>query len=537
MDQVEVLPSPLKSKGDQKTYRLIKLKNGIKAILVRKVNDTSSGSDSEVLAAAALTVGIGSFDDPPNALGLAHFLEHMVHMGSQKYPAESGYNYFLTANGGRRNAMTSSEFTSYFFCVSEKAFPEALDQFAQMFEAPLLLNNSMQREREAVDSEYKMNKSNEAVRCQSIVKTLIKDTHPASRFDFGNLKTLKDDITDDDLHSELLKLQSKYVGNKMFLTLQSKKSLDEMQEMVVKCFSSIISGDEEMIEKPQKKMEELFKSDFYNKIFYVKPKTARKAFMITWALPSVHKHYKCAPLDFMSHIFGNEGEGGISSYLKEKQLITGIGLFMEENGFVSNSDFALARVAVDLTDLGSENIEQIIEAISSYLLMIKETSVEEHRRLYNELSEQTAIDFNFHKEMDSMQNVLDVSTNLLTYDDFDTLRGSSVYQHFDEKIIFEVINALNERKFSLIIITDKHDTFDKKEKYFETEYDEQDMPDSILRIWNERTMNPEFFLEKPNPFKTTNFEVYAEGDETPVSLIKPLKRSFSDNFYCFRNIL
>lgn len=240
--------------------------------------------------------------------------------------------------------------------------------------------------------------------------------------------------------------------------------------------------------------------------------------MMTWALPSVRKHYKCAPLDYIAHIFGNDGEGGIGSYLKEKQLITAIGLFMEENGFVSNSDFALARVVVDLTDLGSESIEQIIEAISSYLLMIKETSVEEHRRLYNELSEKTETDFNFHKETNSMQNVLNFATNLLTYDDNDTLRGNSVYQHFDEKIIFDTINALNERKFSLIFVSDKHDVFDKKEKYFETEYDEQDFPESLLRVWNERKMNPDFFLEQPNPFRTTNFEVYAEGHETPVSV-------------------
>jgi len=31
-------------------------------------------------------VGVGSFSDPPEVQGMAHFLEHMVFMGSEKYP-------------------------------------------------------------------------------------------------------------------------------------------------------------------------------------------------------------------------------------------------------------------------------------------------------------------------------------------------------------------------------------------------------------------------------------------------------------------
>lgn len=36
-------------------------------------------------AACGLTVGVGSFSDPPEIPGLAHFLEHMIFMGSEKY--------------------------------------------------------------------------------------------------------------------------------------------------------------------------------------------------------------------------------------------------------------------------------------------------------------------------------------------------------------------------------------------------------------------------------------------------------------------
>jgi secreted Zn-dependent insulinase-like peptidase len=34
-------------------------------------------------------VKVGSFSDPPEIPGMAHFLEHMVFMGSEKYPQVS----------------------------------------------------------------------------------------------------------------------------------------------------------------------------------------------------------------------------------------------------------------------------------------------------------------------------------------------------------------------------------------------------------------------------------------------------------------
>lgn len=512
MSEFQVLEPPVKAKGDKKEYRLVKLANGLKALLVHR---TADEADSEAVAAANITVGVGSFDDPPKALGLAHFLEHMVHMGSEKYPQESEYNDFLTANGGRRNALTSSEYSSYYFSVSEKAFPEALDRLEQIIESPLLLKNSMQREREAVDSEYKMHRSNDAARLLSILENLIQDIHPASQFSIGNLKTLKEDITDEDLHTELIMLHGKYVANKMFLSIQSNRSLDEMQNLVVEKFSAIKRGSE--VQKPILSIDQIFKPEFFNKMYFMKPKTPKKAIMISWPISPVLKHYKCSPLEYIEHIFGNNGEGGIFNYLREQHLVTNIDLYLEPNSEVSNSDFTLVRLLADLTDHGMENIKKILEAVFSYLLMIKEASMDEHRMLYQELKEKSENDFNFHKETTSTNNVMKFATDMMFYEEADILRGRRVYQNFDEKIIRECIDALNERRFNIIVITDKRETFSKTEKYFGTEYDEEDLPESYKRLWAERKLSPDFFMPKPNPFKTVNFEVFVNDEESPVS--------------------
>jgi nardilysin len=51
--------------------------------------------DGAKRAAASLAVGIGSFSDPASAPGLAHFLEHMVFLGCEKYPKENELDAFL----------------------------------------------------------------------------------------------------------------------------------------------------------------------------------------------------------------------------------------------------------------------------------------------------------------------------------------------------------------------------------------------------------------------------------------------------------
>jgi nardilysin len=524
MSEVQVLTTPIKSEGDKKSYRLIKLPNGLKALLIHKPEDSA---DQEILAAADLTVSVGSFHEPKEIGGLAHFLEHMLFMGSEKYPKENGYSQFIAENGGNYNAMTENEYTTYYFDVSETAFPEALDRFAQQFVSPLLLKDALQREREAVDSEFQMASTRDGIRISAFYKTFINENNPASFFDYGNLKTLKDEIADDELYIAVREFFKKYIANKMSLSLQSTRTLDEIQELVVKNFSGLKSG--EIVEKSLQKVDEIFLPKFYEKIYFVKPKKEMKALYLSWFIDPVDKHYKCNPIGYLKEVFKNQGDGGLSNYLREKKLGIGATMESEMQSFDANSMFALVKIVVKLTDEGLEQIEKVLEAIFSYLLMIKETSVDDHRRLYEELKEKKDISFRFHSENDASDNVFAAAAAMNYFDDEDILRQDSIYQKFDEKIILEIIEKINERKFNTIIVAENHEKFELKEIHFSVEYDEIDFPENYQRLWDERKANPEFYLEKTNPFKATNFEIFENPEESPVSL-KVLK------FVLFRSI-
>jgi len=126
-------------RADKKQYRIITLPNGLEALLIHEDVDESaepeddddgSGFETEEedddagdgdedasddgddgpgpqRAAAAMVVGVGSWADPPETQGCAHFLEHLLFLGSEKYPDENAYDAFLSKHGGSSNAKTS----------------------------------------------------------------------------------------------------------------------------------------------------------------------------------------------------------------------------------------------------------------------------------------------------------------------------------------------------------------------------------------------------------------------------------------------
>ena len=104
-----------------------------------------------------MSVNVGSFEDPIKRQGLAHFCEHMLFMGTSKYPNEAEYNDYISKNSGQTNAFTDSLITCYMFDVANNAFEGALDRFSQFFISPLFDQSCTDREMKAVDSEYNLN--------------------------------------------------------------------------------------------------------------------------------------------------------------------------------------------------------------------------------------------------------------------------------------------------------------------------------------------------------------------------------------------
>ena len=89
---------------------------------------------------AAMSIRVGSLADPPELPGLAHLCEHMLFLGTNKYPNEGAYNTYVTENVGWTNAWTESAVTVYHFDVATTALQAGLDMFLHFFVDPLFYN-------------------------------------------------------------------------------------------------------------------------------------------------------------------------------------------------------------------------------------------------------------------------------------------------------------------------------------------------------------------------------------------------------------
>ena len=217
-----------KSPSDKRLYKCIKLENEMRCLLIQ--------DDEADKSCAALAVHVGDGSNPEPFWGLAHFLEHMLFMGTEKYPQENDYDEFITNNGGYNNASTSLVSTKYLFEVSNEAYEGALDRFAQFFLSPLLSDSATEREMNAVDSEFNMALQSDVWRKISLIKDVSNNNSKLHPFDMGSVETLKQD----GIREALLTLhRTWYSSNIMSLVLIGKHSLEQLEQWAVSLFSGV----------------------------------------------------------------------------------------------------------------------------------------------------------------------------------------------------------------------------------------------------------------------------------------------------------
>jgi insulysin len=224
----------VKSAQDDRSYRGLVLENGLKAMLVSDPTTDKS--------AAALDVHVGHMVDDKELPGLAHFCEHMLFLGTDKYPDETEYSKYLSQHGGGSNAYTAADHTNYYFDVTPKNLEEALDRFSQFFLSPLFTESATDREVNAVNSEHEKNIPSDSWRLRQLECSLCDPEHDFHKFGTGSKSTL-DEIPKSkgiNVRDELLKFHDRwYSSNIMGLAVLGSQGLDELESMVRKQFSDV----------------------------------------------------------------------------------------------------------------------------------------------------------------------------------------------------------------------------------------------------------------------------------------------------------
>ncbi|CAO1415527.1 unnamed protein product [Diamesa serratosioi] len=476
------------------------------------------GEDAtENMAALALSIAVGGNDDPKEIKGLSHFLEHMVSMGSEKYPEENDFMQYIFNEGGSTNAFTTTDFTIYYFNLNEEAFVSGMDRLSQFLVAPLLLKDSVDREIESVESEFQMRVNINSVRKERLMYSLAHEDHPINSFVCGNLTTLRNNTTVDEVYKKLTEHREKYyVANRMKLCIQSHYEHDRMQKLVEEYFGDIIIGEPAPVYDENEHLN-IFKPEFHEKMIYMKSVDNEDQLTLTWIKEQKKLSYICKPTQYICDVLNSEEPGSLISYLKEKQLVMS---FNASDSYDSSYSFFVMTMV--LTKHGLKNIDEIMESISSYCYLLKQTSIEDHETLYNNSKELKDINYLYSTEETEVRNVISGVVKMSVFADEHIINGNVIFIKFDGAAITKVIDILNDNKFNVLLMTKDYDNFDKKEKYFGTEYASVDMPEKYVQLWNEKKINPALSMPAINPFICSNFDIHENTEQTefPVSVLK-----------------
>ena len=210
-----------------------------------------------------MDIGVGSKSDPRDCMGLAHFCEHMLFLGTGKYPEEACYSQFLADHGGSSNAYTTYENTNYYFEVLASSLEGALDIFAQFFIEPLFTEGSTERELNAIQSEHDKNVQSDIWRRFQMLKNETEEGSTFCKFSTGNNETLIEEPKKSgvDIRDRLKQFHKAfYYAENMTLAVLGKEGLEELEQMVTSIFSGVPSLYEGEIEE-RKEAQSAFGED------------------------------------------------------------------------------------------------------------------------------------------------------------------------------------------------------------------------------------------------------------------------------------
>ena len=535
-----------KSSLDNRSYRVIRLPNKLEALLVHDP-DTDKAS-------ASVNVNVGSFSDADDMPGMAHAVEHLLFMGTEKYPVENDYNQYLSAHSGYSNAYTSAVETNYYFEVaasSEHSGSEvdsasksltngvteplrsplygALDRFAQFFIAPLFLPSTLDRELRAVDSENKKNLQSDNWRLSQLHKSLSSNKHPYHHFSTGSLQTLRDDPRKRglDIRNEFNDFHARnYSANRMKLVVLGRESIDELESWVADLFAGVKNKD-----LPKNRWDEIqpySQKDYLTQVF-AKPIMESRSLEVYFPYQDEENMYDSQPSRYIGHLIGHEGPGSVLAYIKAKGWANGLsaGIMPVCPGT------AFLAVTIKLTEMGLEKYQEIVKVLFQYIALIKESPPQ--KWIVDEMIRMTAVDFRFRQKTPASSFTSGTSHVMQKPLPREwLLSGPSDVRKFDSAAISKALDYLRTDNYRLTIVSQHFPgDWDQKEKWYGTEYKVEAIPSDFQVAVKEagevtsQTRIPELFLPHVNEFIPTKLDVEKREVSAPAKAPKLIRNDES----------
>lgn len=485
-----------KSPTDPKEYRLLKLSNGVKLL---HVEDAQSPT-----CAIAVKINAGSFSDPDDCHGLAHLLEHCLFTGSKGYPHDNTLNQFLDAHQGQLNAWTAGESTVFYFKVHHQYFESALEIFFDMLLRPLFSTDGIEKELNAIDSEFLNKITEEQRRILEVQKHIVSTDHPFSKFSVGNSEIFGR-FNNHELQEKLREYwQTAFCASNINVCISTSSQPSSCIEFVKEkllCFPHY--------DKAPPNLPNLYLNEHLQRQIYINTQRCQHRLVLIFSLEDTEQSYRQKNDVLFSHLFGYEGAGSLMHFWKSKywasQVIAGTGLH--------GSNFLDFNLYIELSETGLDYVDEIIHSVFFYAELIKDAlkhqssqhkpaeecsfngrflkghslnghSLKGHslKGHYQEKAKLNQIAFEYQPKQSALETVLNLVKNIDLYPDDELLIGEYIMDEYDPASLASMLSSLHLDRLRCLSISPNH-TPDAHTKWYEVPY--SDSPLTISPLSNE----------------------------------------------------
>jgi protease-3 len=491
-----------KSQNDPRQYQAITLNNGMTVLLV---------SDSEASKSlAALAIPVGSLEDPNSQLGLAHYTEHMLLMGSKKYPEPESLSEFLKKHGGSHNGSTASYRTAFYLEVENDALQPAVDRLADAIAEPLLDPLNADRERNAVNAELTMARSRDGMRMAQVRAETLNPAHPSARFSGGNLDTLKDK-PGSKLHDELTAFYHRYYSaNLMVAVIYSNKPLPELAQLAAETFGKIGNHNASVPAITVPTLTEVQKGE----IIHFIPAQPRKQLRIEFAIDNNSAAFRSKTDTYISYLIGNRSPNTLSDWLQKEGLADGINAGADP---MVDRNQGVFNISISLTDKGLAQRDRVIAAVFSYLNEMRQQGIK--KEYFDEIAHVMALDYRYPaltRDMDYVEWLVDT---MLRVPVEHVLDSPYLTDQFDPAAITARLDQLTPQNARYWYIS-PDEPHNKVAYFVNAPYQVDKVPAATFDQWKQQSQQISLSLPALNPYIPDSLAIVnKKGDQTKPELV------------------
>ncbi|EJD08333.1 uncharacterized protein FOMMEDRAFT_75209 [Fomitiporia mediterranea MF3/22] len=545
------------SNRESRKYAVIRLINGLEATIVSdNLLDRSAG---------CIDVATGKFNDPEDMAGTAHYCEHLLFMGSKKYPEENEFHEYIALNNGYFNAATGNSNTEFHFEVASDALKGALERFSAFFYCPRFHKDAALREIKSIDSEYSGKLQDDIRRLQYMEFALAHSSHPLRKFGTGSEDTLigKRSSSNSSTRSansttgtlsgtenshisrELTRIPSKtdpqavreeakkvaalkareklkkwwkreYCAERMKLAIVGKEPLYEIIDMVVRLFSPIKSRGQypAVVAFPQQP----YGKEELGKIVYVKTIEKMYEIIITFPIPWQIPQWREKPVYYLAHLLGHEGPHSLYAYLKNKgwllRLLSGHAIY--------GHGISLLKLTLELTKEGLQNYREVILTCFKFINLLRKSQIPSW--MHQERYWIEWLSFQHDREPQALPLVRNIVDSMKYPTRRDLLLNGPLlpweWKPWEENPVKDMLENLDVENCYVIVAARNHDHTLKaetwhKERWFGAEYVQKRFDAKFISKAREDNDIRDLAFPGTNPFILKNIVIYGVGVNAP----------------------